>query len=193
MTSAISIYDYDPKGGEKYFVDTNVWYWFTYVASKEMQLPDIAKRYQIEGYPLFVEKALEAGARLFHSPLSMAELSHRIEGTELQLYEMYNHKTKVNRKRFRGNPKEREGVIKEIANAWSTVESISECLDAKLDSSTGSIVLGTMKNTLLDSYDALFIDHLKKAGIDRIITDDGDFISQSDAMVYTANRRMIGG
>ena len=66
------------KGKEKYFIDTNVWFWFVGGGVNGQS----GKAYQILDYPKFIERILDAGARMYHSSLTLAELAHIIEREE---------------------------------------------------------------------------------------------------------------
>src|ERR1022692_1361465 len=88
MVQITNLNNYSPKKGERYFVDTNVWYWFTYVASKEMKVANAPLKYQMTDYSAFIEKALNNGAQLYHCALTLSELAATIENAELKLYHL---------------------------------------------------------------------------------------------------------
>jgi len=66
---------------------------------------------------------------------------------------------------------------------------MSECIDIRLNTKLASNVLDILKQTLLDPYDAFYIDSMSRYGIENIITDDADFIS-TDISVYTTNNKV---
>ncbi|WP_278419979.1 PIN domain-containing protein [Stutzerimonas kunmingensis] len=132
MSELINISASRPAGTDKYFVDTNVWFWFTYCASKEINTANKPRRYQLEKYPEFIEKVLDAGAKLFHCPLAFSELANVIERTEYDIFKASGAGNNLSRKTFRSMQREREKVINEIKIAWRTVNSLSTCLDIRL-------------------------------------------------------------
>ena len=69
-----------PKKDDKFFIDTNVWFWMTYT-----QASNSARHYQITNYPSYVNSILDAGGSVYQNGLSFAELAHLIEKTELDI------------------------------------------------------------------------------------------------------------
>lgn len=191
MVQVLDINTEKPIKGEKYFVDTNVWYWFTYVGSKEMNVPDKPEDYQVRDYPQFIERALSDGASLCHSGLTFSELSHIIETTELNIYRKKINDEFFERKAFRKIKAERDSVLNEIDIAWKTICGISECIDSKFDPGFVENVKDTMSSSVLDSYDAFYVELMRKHRVDYIVTDDRDFCTMSDGIVMTANRRAL--
>src|SRR5690606_7714994 len=134
MTDIFQIEKVSPTGKDKYFVDTNVWFWFTYCASKEMEAAGGAKRYQLHKYPEFVEKILDAGGKLYHCPLVYSELANVIERVEYEIYLSENKGVDISRKKFRKLPEQRAQFLKELDVAWKTICEVSNCIDVKLNS-----------------------------------------------------------
>ena len=186
MTDIYKIDKSTPNHKDKYFVDTNVWFWFTYCASKEMAGVG-AKRYQVDKYPEFIEKVLDAGAKLYHCPLVYSELANVIEKAEYQIYLNENGDVDISRKKFRKISEQREKFLKELDHAWKTVQGISNCIDVKLNSALVGRADAILRESLLDPYDAFYFNIMNIAGIDRLITDDRDFMSVDIANLYTAN------
>ena len=57
MTTIVNIKNrVDLHHSDKFFIDTNVWFWLTYAASNEIQTQNAPARYQLEVYPEFIEK-----------------------------------------------------------------------------------------------------------------------------------------
>src|SRR5437899_6388209 len=72
-----------PKESDSFLVDTNVWYWMCYPrASLSLDL----LIYQLTHYPEYLKKARLVKAKLYRFGLSLAELTHRIEVTEREVY-----------------------------------------------------------------------------------------------------------
>ncbi|MCE9686029.1 PIN domain-containing protein [Shewanella sp. AS16] len=190
MSDVIDIVTYRPERTDKIFVDTNVWFWFTYASSNEMCNADAPRRYQIEKYPQFIEKVLDKGATLYHCPLSYSELAHLIETIEYKRYvSKVNHN--VSKKEFRRIPEEREKVLKEIFMAWQGITSVSECIPSKLDKGFVDDVHNNLNNSILDPYDAFLCQIMIKEGFSHMLTDDSDFFSTDSIVIYTANNKML--
>jgi predicted nucleic acid-binding protein len=178
--------------GEKYFIDTNVWYWTTYISSKIMGVPNQPAAYQIKDYPRFLERAIEDGAVLCHCPMTFSELANIIENTELCIYQNENNKQGFPKKEFRNIPDERAKVLKEIDIAWTTINSMSTCIDANLCLDFISGAQGVMSEGCLDPFDALYVQVMRRNNIDYIVTDDHDFCSINQQMIFTSNKKSLG-
>ena len=106
-----------PKKDDVFFVDTNVWFWMTYASASAASNPP--KPYQITDYPKYVNAALDVGAEVCHSGLSMAELANLIEKTEYDIYRGFVN-SQIFPKEYRHNEKsERERIAKEFLAAWA--------------------------------------------------------------------------
>jgi predicted nucleic acid-binding protein len=190
MTNLINIRKCTPHHLDKYFIDSNVWFWFTYAASNEISGSHAPARYQVEDYPKFIEKILDNGASLYHSPLILSEIANVIERTEYEIYLLDNPTRRITRKEFRKKTDYRKKVMEEINLAWGTIVQMSECLDIKLDAALSSNALKTLNDSLLDPYDAFYIDSMSTYDVTGILTDDSDF-NGLDISLYTANKRLI--
>ena len=190
MAKIINLKSHDPVKGEKIFVDTNVWYWFTYVSSKQMAVVEKPIPYQMNDYPDFIERALNNGAELYHCPLTLAELANNIEHAEFTYYKTYIDNN-VRKKEFRKLNPERKTVVSEIEVAWSTICSISSLLNTELSAKTTTGAISLLASTTLDTYDCFYSQLMRDNSIDIIITDDGDFKSLPATCVYTSNRNML--
>ena len=188
MSKVFNITTSRPVHTDKYFVDTNVWFWFTYCASKEINTVNKPRRYQVLKYPECIERALDAGAKLFHCPLVFSELANVIERTEYEIYKNIVGNPNLSRKRFRAMENEREKVINEIKIAWTTVNSISTCLDIKLGKQIVTPALACLESAPLDAYDAFYLQVMSSEGITSLITDDQDFMAAGVQSIYTAHR-----
>lgn len=95
-----------PRNGDVFLVDSNVWFWMTYVNASADSMA-----YQTKDYPDYVSKALGLGARICCSGLSMAELTHLIETNERKIYSQYCRS--IGTKEYRHNlPAERARIVK---------------------------------------------------------------------------------
>ncbi len=192
MANVIDLNKHTPQKGERFFVDSNVWYWTTYVASKEMPLPNSPREYQIQNYPVFLEKALNNGAKLYHCPLTLAELASTIEFSELNIFKQFNpDKEGLRKKTFRKISSERKGVLNEIKVAWDAINAMSTCVEISLDLKFIQETQDILKKSVLDSYDSFFVQIMREYEFENIITDDGDFCSLEGPTVFTSNNRYL--
>lgn len=119
-----------PKAEDAFLVDTNVWYWMTYPNATSHILN------QVSDYPGYLNSALNASAKIFHSGLTLAELSHIIEKTEREIYKR-NICDSVKPKEFCHNLSGQRGrVVSEVQAAWAQVASLAEPLTITIDSPT---------------------------------------------------------
>jgi predicted nucleic acid-binding protein len=174
-----------PTATEAFFVDTNVWYWMTYPNAATGALPG-----RLSDYPAFVNRALAAGAKICHSGLSLAELSHLIEKTGREIYIKTIGDIKT--KEYRHNlPSERSRVVSDVEAAWGQVKSLSSPLALTVDEKTTDAALDRFRTEKLDGYDLFILETMKNHGVVQIITDDGDFATVAGIRVFTANRNVL--
>ncbi|OHB37498.1 MAG: hypothetical protein A2Y09_06265 [Planctomycetes bacterium GWA2_39_15] len=173
-----------PKPDNIFLVDTNVWYWLTYTRAP--------KNYQTKDYPSYINKALSAKSQLHKCGLSLAELAHLIERTELEIFSKASGFDKNKKKEFRHNhPIERTHVVSEIQAAWGLVENMSQTVDIQINKLTTDAALSRLSTQILDGYDLFILESITKAGIVKVITDDGDFATVPDILVFTSNPSAI--
>lgn len=180
-----NIGDYTPNDGECFLVDTNIWYWMTY--SKGIP----SNRQYLNAYNSFISLSLANNAKLFHSGLSLAELSHIIEGTERKIHEGVI-KAKIKTKEFRHNySKERLAAMKEVEASWLQVKSLAEQVELSICDVTTDNCLENMTANTLDGYDLMIYECMKNYEIKNIITDDGDYTSVDGINVFTLNANVL--
>jgi predicted nucleic acid-binding protein len=175
-----------PNHKDRYFVDTNVWFWFTYCASNDVE----AQYYQLKYYPSFIESILNEGAKLFHSPLIFAELANIIENAELKIFNNGTKGKTLTKKEFREMPDQRARVLSELNSAWETIGSLSTSIDMHLGNEFISASKAILSSSTIDPYDTFYLFAMKSASISKLITDDRDFMSASVGDIYTANDRI---
>jgi predicted nucleic acid-binding protein len=164
----------EPAKGDIFFVDTNVWYWTTYAASKQF-FTKAPKDYQIEFYPNFIEKALTNEADLYYSPLTLIELTSLIERSEFEVFKAFEGDPNYTFKRFRNNDAQRKSVIEELRTAWGQVQAMAKELPATIETGLSENLISMVENYRIDGYDALYIKFMQDNKISNIITDDKDF------------------
>ncbi|MGB4000320.1 MAG: PIN domain-containing protein [Desulfomonilia bacterium] len=174
-----------PKTEDAFLVDTNVWYWTTY-PNATSHIPN-----QISDYPGYLNNALGASAKIFHSGLTLAELSHIIEKTEREIYER-NIGNSIKPKEFRHNLVGQRGrVVSEVQAAWAQVASLAEPLTVTIDSPAATSALNRLQTEKVDGYDLFILESMRSHGVVQVITDDGDFVTVPGIQVFTANRNVI--
>jgi predicted nucleic acid-binding protein len=174
-----------PKTEDAFLVDTNVWYWTTY-PNATSHIPN-----QISDYPGYLNNALGASAKIFHSGLTLAELSHIIEKTEREIYER-NIGNSIKPKEFRHNLAGQRGrVVSEVQAAWAQVASLAEPLTVTIDSPAATAALNRLQTEKVDGYDLFILESMRSHGVVQVITDDGDFATVPGIQVFTANSNVI--
>lgn len=176
-----------PVRGDLFLVDTNVWYWMTYTRASLRTMPPA--QYQIDYYPTYMNAALNAGAELFQSHLSLAELTHQIEKAEQEIYQ--KTASSISPKEYRHNLAERSRVVSEIHAAWSQITNLAKPLVVTLDTSMANAALIRLKTEKVDGYDLFILETMKNHNVMQIITDDGDFSTVQGIQVFTANHNVI--
>lgn len=189
QADVVDLRRYSPSSGESYLVDTNAWYWTTY--SRAILGASQPRYYQATDYPAFILRSLRAGASLWASPIVFAELAHRIEACEWQIYVRLN--APVSLKEFRHNlVQERQRVVAEIEACWSQVESMAGVYSLQADSGVCLNGIAALQNVALDAYDILSLTGLPGMPAPfRIVSDDGDFCTVPNVTVLTANRTVL--
>lgn len=183
-----------PKAGDAFLVDTNVWYWLTYSRASQSARPPA--NYQTSHYPNYTNTALGAGARIFQSGLSLAELTHLIEKAEYEIFAQANPAIFPNPGKFDKNFRhdriyERRQAVSEIEAAWAQVTSLAESLTINIDAPTATAALARLQTEKVDGYDLFILESMKCNGVVQVITDDGDFATVAGIQVFTANRNVI--
>lgn len=192
QSDVINITSDTPKAEDVFLVDTNVWYWMTYPkAATSASLNRY--QYQLSDYPAFVNKALTVGSRICHTGLSLAELSHLIEKTELEIYAKTTGALgAIKPKEYRHNaPIERSRVVSEVKAAWGQIKSLASPLAITIDAPATTAALNRLQNERVDGYDLFILETMRNHEVVQLITDDGDFSTISGIQVFTANRSVL--
>lgn len=176
---------YTPKPEDEFFVDANIWYWVTYVSSKQMCIPNAPKKYQVDCYPDFIQRILDAGAKLYVTPFILAELASVIEKTEFEIYKQWNQSGNTSRKGFRKDDKQRAAVLREIENAWEQVNTLASCIEVSIDGDFVESSLTRLNESKLDGYDSFHVCAVLRHGLSNLVTDDKDFRSVKELKVFT--------
>ncbi|HDR1039433.1 TPA: type II toxin-antitoxin system VapC family toxin [Pasteurella multocida] len=173
-----------PCSGQ-YFVDTNVWVYYAYMANKSYNLSK-ENQYKINEYSRFIEKVKESGGSLFTSSLCLSELANVIERKALEQYN-HNNNTSLKIKKFREISQERQQIVDDIDTAWCSIKDIATIIEHSISKETGEHIITEIRAAPLDAYDAIFLQLIKNKKLTNIITDDKDFQEVSDHIdIYTA-------
>lgn len=187
--SVVDIRSDIPSSSDIFLVDTNVWYWMTYLRASLGNQPP--KSYQTNKYPSYISQALSQRSTLSYSGLSLAELAHLIEKTEREIFNQ-SLSSFVTTKEYRHNySTERANVFTQVQTVWSQVKAIAVPVELTIDERTTDAASNRFGTDLLDGYDLFILETMKKERINNIITDDGDFSTVSGITVFTANNNVI--
>lgn len=178
-----------PNGDDVFLVDSNVWYWTTYSrCGLSVQPPT---QHQLRNYPQYLAKAFGAKAKLLRCGLSLAEIAHVIEKTEREIYNRATQQ-QLGTKEYRHNlPSERQSVVAEIQSVWSQIKSIAQPLDVLVDDVATISAVNAFSTHPLDGYDLFMIEAMRKAGVIRAITDDGDYAAVDGIQIFTCNKNLL--
>ena len=177
-----------PQKSDIFLVDTNVWFWQTYINSSTTARP-----YQLKNYPNYLTQALVNGSTLSYSVLTLAELSSIIERTELDIYNKSN-RVRLRPKEYHHNlPKERAKVVAEVRSAWSQVEAIAVSADLQINDDIAKAALTRFQTQAVDGYDLLLLEAISRAGTGRVqvLTDDMDYATVPQIQVFTSNKTIV--
>lgn len=181
-----------PKAIDKFYVDTNAWFWTVY--SKLRLLPPSSDKKEKPDYPAYLKKVLNMGGQLHWCGLSLSELAHLIEGTEFEIFQAIHPTSLITKtKEYRHNlVGERLCVVREIKLAWETIETMASCIPvAEINAVSTTAALQNFEQLPVDGYDLFSINAFKAAGITQVISDDGDFCTVPGIMLFTANQTVI--
>lgn len=188
QASVVDIRGDEPRSGDGFLVDTNVWYWMHYSRASEAFEPP--QHYQVTEYPTYVRKALRARADLYRCGLTLGELAHVIERTEYEAY--IRAAEEISFKEFRHDlPDVHANIAKEVEDAWGLISRMTTSLDVTIDPNTTSAILADFGSSCIDGVDLFLVQAMRGANITQILTDDADFVTVSDIIVFTANQTAI--
>lgn len=177
-----------PKPDDVFLVDSNVWFWLTYTRASLSNPPPHS--HQINDYPSYIGRAISAKTQLYSCGLSFAELAHLIERAEREIY--IRAHGNVSSKEFRHNySSERSNVVTEIQTAWSQVKTMAQTVELQINQTATDAALARLSAHPLDGYDLFILESIFSAGIVKVITDDGDYVTVPGIQVFTANPNVI--
>ncbi|MBE2895736.1 type II toxin-antitoxin system VapC family toxin [Pasteurellaceae bacterium HPA106] len=166
--------------GQKFFVDTNIWIYQTYVSGAF--LSEHSQKKAIK-YSDFIQQVLSNNGKLFTSSLCLSELAHVIEKKSFENYKVNN--PNITLKKFRGIKTEREKVISIVSLAWEDIKSISTIIEINITKDNGNHIIDKLREAPLDAYDAYYLLIMENNKISNILTDDKDFQTVQSIDVYS--------
>lgn len=184
-----------PRATDAVFVDTNVWIWTAYSrGSAAAKAP-----HQANDYGNYLKSLLTQKAHLYHSALSLGEVAHIIEETELRIFNVTSKAKNlrwrdVSFKEFRHNfNAERANVVAEISATWANINKMSTIIPIEVDPALCSAALNRLgpEQERIDVWDAFMLESLAKQGIMSVLTDDGDFANLNGLTIFTANPTVL--
>jgi predicted nucleic acid-binding protein len=181
-----------PQPGDIFMVDTNAWYWIVYSRSSQASVSEKnqPKAYQTKHYPAYIKKAITAKAKLHYCGLTLSELAHNIEKIEKDIFS--SDPANPTLKEYRHNHStERAKVAAEVEASWDMVKAMGKLVSMTIDEETIDAALARFQSQPLDGYDLFMAEGMKAKSIQKIITDDGDFVTVPGIIVFTANQNMI--
>lgn len=149
-------------------------------------------RYQVNDYPSFISNINKSN--LYSTVFNLAEISHIIEKIEYDIFLNSRNLAKNNysKKKYRQDASQRQNVLSAIKTSWSLIQKLSENLGlGTSEIITPNDLIQSLSNGLIDSYDALILKLLDSKGMNKVITDDYDFATMPNLIIYTANNQII--
>jgi hypothetical protein len=188
-SDVIDIKTDNPRKGDIFLVDTNIWLWYTYQNS--IRGLKAHRRKDIATY-LYLTQANSAGAVLVYSGLILIELASVIENREFKIFREMN--PGVEKKEYRHNfPEERANVVELVESAWYTIKDFAVPVDITVDASTMDAASQRFREQSLDGYDLLHLEAIAKAepGHIKVMTDDSDYCTIPDIKLFTLHHSVI--
>ncbi|MEL6353890.1 MAG: hypothetical protein AAFR58_19355 [Cyanobacteria bacterium J06627_28] len=181
-----------PQPEDVFLVDTNVWLWQTYPNATLNADPRVLRKSSL--YSGYLNQALQAGAQLKYSGLTLAELAHVIEKKEYEIFKNQNRLSRLSPKAFRHNyDSERQAVAMTVQSAWAQVISLASSADVTIDATVTSAALQRFQTQALDGYDLFLMEAISRAGLNplQVLTDDMDYACVPNIQLFTGNGLVI--
>jgi len=182
-----------PLPTDRFYVDTNVWFWVAYPNVQFGSGQSQAQR--VGDYTSYLQSVLRAKGQLHWCGLSLAELAHLIEKTEFEAYQGSGVTPIFNTaKEYRhGHAAERKRVAETIETAWRCVEGLAHPLPGPttVDQAAVEAALRALGKVALDGYDLFALKTLHDTKVIQVISDDGDFCIVPGITLFTTNRNVL--
>ena len=165
---------------KKFFLDTNVLYWYTYPRFAD----NLTK--QAEPYYNFVDSLVSAGNPLYTSVYNLTELLNVVEKNEYDIFINADDKRQFySRKDYRRMPNERTKLMQIMKLTLSNVKSICNIINFPFGISSVEEFTNNLTQHRCDVFDYLILEECKKEHFLNVISDDGDFFSVDQIQLFT--------
>lgn len=182
-----------PLATDRFYVDTNVWFWVAYPNVQFGSTQPQAQR--VGGYTNYLQSVLLAKGQLHWCGLSLAELAHLIEKAEFETYKTLGSTPVFSTaKEYRhGHPAEWKRVAETIELAWRAVEALAQPLPGAttVDKAAVDAALRALARVALDGYDLFALKTLHETKVLQVISDDGDFCIVPGITLFTTNKNVL--
>lgn len=168
---------------QKFCLDTNVLYWYTYPRYVE-QLSNLNKT-RAQYYFDFVDKLVANGNPLITTRYNISELINIIEKHEYSIFCKLHPENKYNKKDFRKISEERQALKKILNTTLSNVNSVCEIVDFNFTEQVLTDCINTLDKHRCDVFDFAILSYYKENGYLNIISDDSDFRSIDGIRLFT--------
>ena len=165
---------------DTFALDTNVLYWVFYGNAT------YSRAYQ-KKYQEIISNLINSNHRLMTTTININELFNLVEKNNLILYNKQNG-TDIKIKAYRRMKDEREKTQKELL---LILQQISACMEIKEENFSMDILsefANLYKEHKYDCFDFALVKSCCNCDINKIITDDKDFVSSQEKIkIYTLN------
>ena len=71
------------------------------------------------------------------------------------------------------------------------IQATGNFIESRVTDNFTTEIFNRLQNQLVDGYDAMILETLKRAGQNQIISDDGDFATIAGIQVFTSNPTVL--
>lgn len=176
------------NNSRKYFLDTNVLYWYVY---PRYGLTKRSVKYQAKPYYDFVDKLVADGNPLFTSFYNISELLNVIEKNEFDIFSAANPNCHYTLKDYRKDPVERGKLQALLSTTLNNAYAVCTILDFNFTCSQLENFAQTLSAHRCDPFDYVILNNCIATNYTNIISDDNDFTTVSGIDLYTANAQSL--
>lgn len=165
---------------KKFFLDTNVLYWYTY--------PRFAENLTRQARPYydFVDALVSSGNPLYTSVYNLTELLNVVEKNEYEIFKNADDTRKYfTHKDYRRVAEERDKLMQIMKVTLSNAKSTCNIINFPFEISSIEKFTNNLVNHRCDVFDYLILENCKKDQFINVISDDGDFFSIDKIQLFT--------
>jgi predicted nucleic acid-binding protein len=172
-----------PVKADRFFFDTSAWLRIIWAGTA------YEDKYDRDAvmYGEFKSRCDHAGSTVFWSPLVLVEIGNRVEW---EICKRHGAEDRRSAKSVRMDAGIRAEVREAVQGFWSMVRDAGEILRGDVDMTTSNWLDEALRTTALDGLDAVFVQHMRAAGISTVVCHDADYSSVDGLIVLTANRSL---